>query len=818
MLQIKYYQTKVKSNCKQFFPSLIIAMLIFGCASILYQGKYNTIESYEEYLKEHPAFSDSSESLVNIEKLYYEKAKELQSIGAYQYYLKIYPNGIYAHQAKENIEKLSFRYATSEGSMDDLDQFVATYPKSKWTADKLEKLYYERAKRDNSIQSFSTYFREFPQGIYQKNAFQSTIDAVQHSFFENRDSTFTLDKIKSYSKSILKISELLGTSKEEYSLRAFLFESLALHYIRLGMYHEARLAISFAMDNYNRIGSYITIEGDQIRYFFEDSTIKSDFNSGFFDLYSAEKKEVVQLFKRMLASYYDDLKYFNKIENNVSIVKLFNILSKASSSDDESITYRKEDVIKESDHKFCQYVMDYFTSGKGNSFISNYLYRFDADSTCYSKIKVMMEEDPIDYSAIDALQGVGDCIRDSLVNIIISGESSNSRVHAVLGLAWMKKDSTILELLSKQLNKEQDKKVLLSLHFTIEKLKGSDDIEPVLQMLNSKESDLRKMALSLLRYTRNTVPGERYVNILERGNEKEQYFGCQIVKRSPYSEEVIKALVPLLGSNDEDVCAEAKETLEHFLPECMSNLIQTLNDKNPDIREKCISLLSEGSDTTGYQAVINYYKNEHRGFSTNDFEFYKNEVEKEYADEFRRAELRAIRIGGYVSQSAKQQFIEDVSRKKADQFLGNVYLAFGRMKYKQGVTEIIEHLNDDVIYRYAALALVLYSDMGLVNQIKNRFNASEYISNEKIASAFILAGYGYTDGKDYLLQRLQGKDFDSIINLISMIQPIEAIPILERLICSREGQLIKGKKVDYNKESLREICSLLAKLYIKQNI
>jgi hypothetical protein len=250
----------------------------------------------------------------------------------------------------------------------------------------------------------------------------------------------------------------------------------------------------------------------------------------------------------------------------------------------------------------------------------------------------------------------------------------------------------------------------------------------------------------------------------------------------------------------------------------MSNLIQTLNDKNPDIREKCISLLSEGSDTTGYQAVINYYKNEHRGFSTNDFEFYKNEVEKEYADEFRRAELRAIRIGGYVSQSAKQQFIEDVSRKKADQFLGNVYLAFGRMKYKQGVTEIIEHLNDDVIYRYAALALVLYSDMGLVNQIKNRFNASEYISNEKIASAFILAGYGYTDGKDYLLQRLQGKDFDSIINLISMIQPLEAIPILERLICSREGQLIKGKKVDYNKESLREICSLLAKLYIKQNI
>ena len=94
----------------------------------------------------------------------------------------------------------------------------------------------------------------------------------------------------------------------------------------------------------------------------------------------------------------------NKIENDVSIVKIFNmlnLLSQSSKDDEESISIRKEDIIRESDDQFVRYVIDHFNSGKGNSILSKYVYRYDADSTCYQKLKEMMEEDPIDYSIID---------------------------------------------------------------------------------------------------------------------------------------------------------------------------------------------------------------------------------------------------------------------------------------------------------------------------------------------------------------------------------------------------------------------------------
>ena len=198
----------------------------------------DTVDSYTEYLDEHPngkyvedvkkgivekelsdrlnlsalLNSEDIEFLVKylkrneeqiqrikerIEELFFKKAykadNDVDAIKMHERYLQEYPGGAYAQEAKMKIEELSFNIAAGEDTIKAYKGFIEKYPQTKYSqkaVDRVEELALNRAKDKDTIKSYKLFLKEYPNSKFSQEV----------KYFENAIQKGTLEAYEVFVK------------------------------------------------------------------------------------------------------------------------------------------------------------------------------------------------------------------------------------------------------------------------------------------------------------------------------------------------------------------------------------------------------------------------------------------------------------------------------------------------------------------------------------------------------------------------------------------------------------------------------------------
>ena len=88
----------------------------------------NTIDAFENYLKENPDGRYIIQAKAQLETMYLESARKEASLEAYDRYLNRFPKGDLRTRALEEREKFLFRWAKENGSEAAWERFLKEYP------------------------------------------------------------------------------------------------------------------------------------------------------------------------------------------------------------------------------------------------------------------------------------------------------------------------------------------------------------------------------------------------------------------------------------------------------------------------------------------------------------------------------------------------------------------------------------------------------------------------------------------------------------------------------------------------------------------
>lgn len=114
----------------------VLLFLVNGCTSI--QTKWNTtratntIEAYEDFLRQYPKSEFSSEARLLLEQLCYKQAKSKNTIEAYEDFIKRFPDGKFAGEARLLLEPLCFKNTKSQNTILAHREFLKKFPDSKF--------------------------------------------------------------------------------------------------------------------------------------------------------------------------------------------------------------------------------------------------------------------------------------------------------------------------------------------------------------------------------------------------------------------------------------------------------------------------------------------------------------------------------------------------------------------------------------------------------------------------------------------------------------------------------------------------------------
>lgn len=163
-----------------FFTLLISVSAIEAKASYWDARRADTIEAYEEFLKENPDGEKAEKAKSRLEDLYFEKAKKANDIAVVEDYLKKYPNGKYRAESKIILDELYFGKAQKSNLVADYERYLRKYPKGIHIGEVrpiLENHYYTKAKNSNDIEDYETYLKKYPQGAHAEK-FAATLEEL----------------------------------------------------------------------------------------------------------------------------------------------------------------------------------------------------------------------------------------------------------------------------------------------------------------------------------------------------------------------------------------------------------------------------------------------------------------------------------------------------------------------------------------------------------------------------------------------------------------------------------------------------------------
>jgi hypothetical protein len=157
--------------------AVVAVAFVAGCATM--QSRWeetksaDTISAYENFLKGNPEGEFANQARVRRNELYEKRdwkvAETSDTVAAYEAFIKKYPQGRYKNDASARIEKLSppkVQDVTTEKLLNRSGQGV--FKKEAFLA--LEKLSFEQAQSEDTIQAYEEYLSRYPQGLFADEA------------------------------------------------------------------------------------------------------------------------------------------------------------------------------------------------------------------------------------------------------------------------------------------------------------------------------------------------------------------------------------------------------------------------------------------------------------------------------------------------------------------------------------------------------------------------------------------------------------------------------------------------------------------------
>jgi len=133
--------------------------------------KENTVESYEKFLGKYPNSEHTAEIKDRIVILEYEQAKKADTAESYEKFLSKYPNSKYTLEIKDKIIELEYEQAKKADTAESYEKFLSKYPNNKYFSeikDKLSELKYIQTKKKATNEAYYAFLRDYPNSKYSK--------------------------------------------------------------------------------------------------------------------------------------------------------------------------------------------------------------------------------------------------------------------------------------------------------------------------------------------------------------------------------------------------------------------------------------------------------------------------------------------------------------------------------------------------------------------------------------------------------------------------------------------------------------------------
>ena len=249
---------RVSNALKCLAMVLFSVSIAYGCASSAYKEakEINTVEAYNEFLREHSGSEYVEDALKRRLDAAYEAAKSSNSIAAYdeflrkyqrnrytssvlqlrdksaftnaerqntipayEWYLREYPKGKFASRANSAIEKIRFDELSEENTIAAYRRYLRLHPKGKFVVqarNNIEKLSFDIAEKLNSIASYGSYLKDYPKGKFAATA----DDRRERLMFGQAEQRDTFDSYRKYLREYPE-GEFAAIAAEKQELRAF---------------------------------------------------------------------------------------------------------------------------------------------------------------------------------------------------------------------------------------------------------------------------------------------------------------------------------------------------------------------------------------------------------------------------------------------------------------------------------------------------------------------------------------------------------------------------------------------------------------------
>lgn len=141
--------------------------------------KLNTIESYQQYLKDQPQGAHTLEAVQAIDDLRWAEVGRINTVAALQKYLQAQPEGRHVAQAQKSMEDLIWFDTRRTGTIAAFQKYLELYPQGENVAEArklLDKKQWETAQLAATREAYEKYLQGGPQGAFRKEANEAVDD------------------------------------------------------------------------------------------------------------------------------------------------------------------------------------------------------------------------------------------------------------------------------------------------------------------------------------------------------------------------------------------------------------------------------------------------------------------------------------------------------------------------------------------------------------------------------------------------------------------------------------------------------------------
>ena len=169
----------------------LVSFLIAGCAATKKHWQIsqlkNTIEAYENFLRQHPESEFSDQAQLRLNHLYaqrdWEKAKGADTISAYESYLDEYSESVFSDSAEARLEHLraadNWQRIKTSNTIAAFERFLKKHPHSAFSDDarsRMDRLILEKdwkdAQESDTIVKYETFLKKYPRSEFADEAQQ----------------------------------------------------------------------------------------------------------------------------------------------------------------------------------------------------------------------------------------------------------------------------------------------------------------------------------------------------------------------------------------------------------------------------------------------------------------------------------------------------------------------------------------------------------------------------------------------------------------------------------------------------------------------